>query len=462
MILKKNIQIYIIGLLILLFVFVFGVSSNVLAYSYNNFIDFANQCLDDPVVNNDAPYNLEWRASLVSVFHDTIANILTQHGDSPNNYDAFVSLNDVDGYNSVIFLSNNNYEYELNTIVSGYNRVFYITGNMTIVCFKNNTWYYFTGSLSRYTNNGVVGLLTKDARYHNDAMFSTQYNKKAFYLQNNYVSSVVAFETAPLDETLQNGKEVVRLQYRMNDLYLGHFINLIDNSITDVEYTISFNNGTWAEHGYYNLNSKTNGNDYLYSSGDSVYIKPILLNYYNTYEFNWGAWSDEDLIEQGTLYYYVLPLNAVVSGGVITDYGSGEEYSTQDSTIDLIGSLTQFNNVTSGDIVSNINVNPSYTNPQLYNFFYDFLQHISDVFLLDDEVTLSLNLPIYNRQINIRSDFWITKNYLGNQFYDFIQGAWWVLICTLIVYKVDLLVELFNFGDFIGAMGEIYQTRRLL
>lgn len=70
-------------------------------------------------------------------------------------------------------------------------------------------------------------------------------------------------------------------------------------------------------------------------------------------------------------------------------------------------------------------------------------------------------MPIFADTINVRSDFWITSNYLP-ELAEFVNGAWWLLICIGMVYKIDVLVELYNFGDFINASYQLYQTRRLL
>lgn len=339
---------------------------------------------------------------------------------------------------------------------------------MPTECFKTQTEQYNSLLGMNYTYNEVESLYTTPATYVGNQGFY-RLNELTFnnYLLNNKLNldnRVVYYYKGDLYSNVS----IPLGEIERNDCYHYEVYLTENRTNTDIAYI-------WVD--YSNGNIFKSEHNKMYVNGSNMLVlKTLYLKYNEEYRVTITSYYgdiDNPTIKSIENLFIFLPNTTNISGDMILNWGSGDNISSDtiqiiendnDNTSDIIGSLTSFTPLTSGELIANVNVTPTFSGDsaiRIDNFFVDILQNISEVFLLDDEVTLSVNLPIYNRQINIRSDFWITRNYLP-QLADFIEGAWWILICMAIVYKVDVLVELYNFGDFINASNELYQTRRLL
>lgn len=370
-----------------------------------------------------------------------------------------------------------------------------LTGNGTL--YHNGTYCNIikdTNSSSTYNpqigsgQTNMTGCFNTTANKENNltGMLYTNYTIEhipATFVGNQAMPqyTYLEFDNSHIDNTAYNGS--VFTYYYQGSLYntinlkLG---NIVNNDSYYYECKLLDDNNFEVGTSFVSLN--VNPID-IYNDGalyidnhQSIYVVTRNISYNKQYKlvitsyYDGGSSLNEDID-----WFLFLPLNSVVSGDYILSFGSGDGFglidstgqiidSSEEQTASIISSLTDFSPLSSGDILSNVDIIPMYTyssGDDIGGFFVDILQHISDVFLLDNEVTLHLTLPVFSHEINIRSDFWISAEYFP-QLAEFINYAWWFIICLGMLYKIDVLVELYNFGDFIKASYLIYQTRRLL
>lgn len=473
----------IVLLSMLFFIFLQGYYTNSLAYTFDEFIEYC-QLIKEYTTNTNNRNAANWVLNNKTTIQNYVNNI-----SNLSEYSTWYlyRLNASSSYNGNIGLIaqkkgtawnwNNKIKSTPNTgwtIRSLGNATTWGVGSWQSIALENSNnsaW----GDKTIY-----IGLIDKEQVIDLNIQFGN-YEWNNFYEQ--WSTKYLEFNNEFIDNTAYNGS--LFTYYYQGDFYNKSQIligNIIPNDSYYFELTLKDSVTGISKGQQFTTIGQPIYNDSdsaLYVDDDyNVYVNTRFLNYSTQYQLEIVSYygNGGDNLQEDIDWFIFLPLNAVISGDYIMSLGSGD-FDLQDSTNqiinnqnesqekqteDILGTLTEVPSVTSGDLVNNFEVVEEYDNSLVHNFFYDMLLNISEIFLQDEEVTLKVNLPIFNREINIRSDFWITRNYLGDEFYDFIQSAWWVLICYIMLVKVDLMIELFNFGDFIGAIGEIYQTRRLL
>lgn len=461
-----------IVLLSMLFVMFLFLNSSVKALTYDFIQNYVSETAKMYPNNTDYQF-------LKNVFDsDTTKNYINNNANQFNNKNNIYIYNEGSGYCAMQIY---------NTLDRISNSGMYMTGAYIHYRYNGSYWYVQTQGNDRFTSPSYC-YSTSTNQFNNLKGMNFTYNQiedsfstPATYVGNQglYRINELEFINYFVNNKVNTGTKLIYYykgnlygdtvipigEIERNDAYHYEIWLTEDSTNTDLAYL-------WVDY-YTGKKITSNHQDMWVSGSDMLCFKTLSLNYNETYRVTITSYYgdiDEPTIKSIENLFIFLPKNTNVSGDVINfisgDYISNDTIqiigSSESQTENILGTLTEVPGVTSGDLVNNFEVVEEYENTLVHNFFYDMLLNISDIFLQDEEVNLKVNLPIFNREINIRSDFWITRNYLGDEFYDFIQSAWWVLICYIMLVKVDLMIELFNFGDFIGAIGEIYQTRRLL
>lgn len=220
---------------------------------------------------------------------------------------------------------------------------------------------------------------------------------QSLWLQNRYIQGM---EFSPISTEVVSVGNYENVQAKL--------INLIDGGIFLGRLTKFNDSYNWY---YYQLTDENNNivgycnykryNDYYdgedmqyFPSNNSVYIarrKIYLKNIYTLtiYASEEKLKSDYSNVGDSLVYTYIfLPQNAVISNGIITNYGSGDNYNVQDSTNDIINNINDSSDVTnildsyfptisSGNISGELNkIASEFGFTPLDNPFTTFLLHI--------------------------------------------------------------------------------------
>lgn len=193
--------------------------------------------------------------------------------------------------------------------------------------------------------------------------------------------------------------------------------------------------------GYYNNTTLENTSADLFVSNNEVYIKSRLLSYNVVYtlmiypETLTGSFSNDNY--QGTFIF--LPLNSSISGDSITDAGSGG-YSQQDSTNDILNTLTDTSDIGDALSISTFNENSGdiatamgYTD--FDNPFYDFIIGVWDEILDLFEASPNnqqLSFTIHGNTYFIQSDDYMIPD--SNPLKIFVSSALTVG-CIFLIYQ---------------------------
>lgn len=368
--------------------------------------------------------------------------------------------NDTNGY-FIAIGSNFTGNYTGNAVVVGY-----VPTNDIYSINNNDYWFYWNSSTNRnqsvndckvYDLNGnkkVEGAFKFQTANFSYLYTTVNINTTDFDLSageewgGSYLSE--SFEFNPVHSQIVNtssgylGVHAYKYDYSISKWRLG----IISEYLSEypIYHLILYNqlyvsgDDVIAE-GYYNNTTLENTSSDLYVSDNQVYIKSRLLTYNVVYtlmiypETLNGSFSNDNY--QGTFIF--LPLNSSISGDAIVDAGSGG-YTQQDSTNDILNTLTDTSDLGDALSISTFNENSGdiaaamgYTD--FDNPFYDFVigvwEEILDLFEASPN-NQQLSFTIHGNTYTVQSDDYMIPD--SNPLKIFVSSALTVG-CIFLIYQ---------------------------
>lgn len=313
-----------------------------------------------------------------------------------------------------------------NTSTSGYSITFNTNNYDYALYYDNGTWKEYS--------------LDDKTIYSDSFDFDPNYDIIANY--NSYQNVY----TKKYDYSVQN--------WIMGDIVFSENYNRYEIQLLDTD-------GNVLQRGIYNktLNTNTNYNIFITSSGNHLYVKSSYITFKKIYTLviypqdESGNISDNNFV--GTFLY--LPLNASFSGDVILSTGSGD-YTTQNSSNDIVDSLTDtseadstLNNFFSGDtndFANNLGYSPI-ENP-FVSIISNTLQSMIDIILGSGNVDLDFSFG--HQTYVVHSDDFTLPNGSIKTFVTLVSNGF--LVWLIVKYGM-MLYTWINSGRIQNIMNEV-------
>lgn len=356
--LKKNLN----GLLLILFatllLVLFG-NSSAKAYTWDEFKEFVT----DASSNTNISSNLRTLATRVKNDFTTIENKYSSLNYNLNNCSSFIIVTEGSYY--IIRAYTNVANFQLNYTVSGNNKLWYITGNNKQLWKVGNNAFADASNYTNYGNNVIIGLIDFDENSIEKKYLLTDsnYNGVNIWFQNNYNPLEYAEFDIYYDDGVYVNESYPYVHYYKGKLYNKESIPLgklsrndsyyVEIRFQDIQENINVDN-------LYVAFGDTNGNIFespiVHSSNDilnynnsgDVLIDTRTLEYNKIYRILVDSYYDggNETYEDLTFIMF-LNSNAVISGESILFIGSGDGFTTQDSTNYLINNTNDSSEVES-------------------------------------------------------------------------------------------------------------------
>lgn len=384
-------------------------SSTSHAYTYDEVVDFlsyANVNQTDTTLKN----TVTWFLNNQSIVNSQLNTL----GINKNNYNCilidnptsslvkcrivFIAYNGTGSYycNSNKTITYNNYGsgYVVDIWQSGYN--------------PSKTSKTFNGQ-----QEGKTGLLMTEPTNNN------YYN---MVLNNYWVDPVPALNFDPsglaINFNNQNPTYANKYNYSVIQWSLGYLRQFSDYYEIQIRLKDEnqINYGTVFKNDYTWYNSKL-----VLNTDGNVLMRSSSLYYNKLYDLEFTIYHDRNTYYVYDYYFLFLPMNAVITNGVITSSGSGDFVlqdntnnivdSVDNSTNDIISALTS-TQLDSGDDWSSGDF-PLYTvDDPTINFFDYLLNRVTTLFTDNDTVSINLNIPyLTNGSYVLSSDFFQLVDY---------------------------------------------------
>lgn len=421
-----------------------------------------NNMLED--MKNNKPGNY-YKGTIYNVVKQTtIQNEISKHiGD----YDNIILYYNTSGPTIEIYMYNSpnridvNSSYRLSTYCSGW--LIFARSNNTITSnqsFTNQTINggraYIDGNNNNQNYFAFTGIT--NGAISNVGSVRTQFLGWTNYVEVPPFKVTSTFEDVNVDN-VQN--KAFRLDYNQSFTKIGHIEDISDDTHF-INITFSQVGGGLLLRNTLNMYNMFNSSeDFYIDENYDIYIRNRLLLYNIKYLLTADAYTDSTFETETGYYelnYYTITLNAVINGGVITSFGSGD-YSIQNSINDTIDFYTddslvntEIDSFFSGDtnsIVSNLNF-PNLEN----NYFvviYNVVAGISDTLQMSGDPYFDVSLHGETPKRIYASDFTTPPSVLKT----FISMS--LIFGTLYILYLQLngFIMLLNTGHVKDAINQI-------
>lgn len=316
-----------------------------------------NEMLED--MKNNKPSNY-YKGTIYNVVKQ--ASIQTEIAKHIGEYDNIILFYNPSGPTIEIYMYNSpnainvNSSYRLSTYSSGW-VILARSGNAILSnqSYNNQTVNggraYVDGNNNNQLYMAISGITIGSVS--NVGSVRSQYLGWQNYVEIPPFKVTSTFEDVNVDNE-QN--KAFRLDYNQSFTNIGHIEDISDDSHF-VNITFSQVGGGFFVRDTLNLYNMFNSSeDFYIDENYDIYIRNRLLMYNTKYLLTADTYTDSTFTTQTGNYelnYYTITPNAVITGGIITNFGSGD-YNTQNSTNDLINSFNQYS-PPSGDLASYLN-----------------------------------------------------------------------------------------------------------